>query len=296
MHLVSSLTPNPNHYQHAHMTMKRSKSLGRLSVLPRELRDNIYAYLVPVVYNTLWYTVSNGEAPAFVKSKILRARRSDHTKLDLSVLPLSKVMHEEAVTVLYSQGIFRFSSPYYVIRDTPDAVINIFGSRIPIRRHRMGAFPDTNITSRIMNVELSYNPDLDVLLSMKTEKARQFNLTTSLCSASPDPVALFSGNSVQRKSALIKFRISELSDCPTEIISSPLFNVLKQLTGFRTFILKVSIWMEPGNNRQMDQDYGSEKLGTGLERLLSELTVALEPTLGHGATSKLESAINGYWG
>ena len=268
--------------------MEISKSLGRLSVLPRELRDKIYAYLVPVVYNIIWYTVSNGEAPVFVKSKLLRARRSDHTAFDMTILLSSKVIHEEAVRVLYSQGIFRFSTPYYVISDTPHAVINIFGCPLPLPPHRLGAFPDTSITSRIKNVELSYNPDLDVLLSMNTEQAREFNLTTSLCSASPGPVALFSGNSVQRNSAFIKFRVSERSDYPSEIISSPLFNVLKQLTGFRSVILKVSIWMELENNRQMDQGYRSERLCTGLERLLNELTVALEPTLGNGATSELE--------
>ena len=172
-------------------------------------------------------------------------------------------------------------------------IMNVFGISLPSRHHRMGAFPDTSITSRIMNVELSYNLDLDCILSRDTERAREFNPTTSFCSASPDPVALFGGNSVQRKHMLIKFRMSEPSSYPTEITSSPLFDVLTQLTGFRTFTLQLLVWKQWTNNQHMEKDYPWQNLCAGLERLLNELTVALEPALGTGAMSKLE--INESW-
>ena len=120
-------------------------------------------------------------------------------------------------------------------------------------RPRTHDFPNTNITNRMMNVELSYDLASDLLQKMVTERTLDVNDREAVCSASPGPAALFMGNSVERRSALVEFRMTELPRYASELIFSPLFDALKQLTGFRTVTLRLSVlrpsscsppWME----------------------------------------------------
>lgn len=277
----------PTNYQHTHTNSETSSGLGKLSILPRELRDEIYGHLFPVGYTTLWCAHYNEKAAVFAKTNRLKAAWSKAPGFNIAILLLSHIIHDEAITIAYSQGIFGFYSPYNEVSVTPNASMTkriMIGLRysLSLRRHGMGALPDTNVTNRIMNVEFHYDDDLDVIAKRYT--GWRFNPPKMFHSTSAGPVALFSGNTVQRNSGLICLRMSGQLSYPTEYINSPLLNAIKQFTGFRTLMLEFSVWMDTPEMQQLDK--GTRR--ASLARWVNETTVALEATLGSGTTSEIE--------
>ena len=235
--------------QHTHTNVEISKGLGKLSVLPRELRHEIYSYLFPVRYDTLWCAHFNGKAPVFSKPNHLKAAWSKVPGSSIAILQVSHIIHDEAKIISYSRGIFHFSSPYSNTSASSNArmtrrIMDAIGSSLPLRRHRIGAFPGSNITSRIMNVELYYDLDMDLFLDSSTTTTPTPNPTNSIYSNKVDPIALFSGSNIPRNSCIIYFRMAEQSRYPLETIPPPLLNVIKQLTGFRDLTVKVCIWID----------------------------------------------------
>ncbi len=248
--------------------MEISRSLGDLSILPRELRDNIYAYIVPEGYTPNWhavvhpgihYTWLRHEEPDFEK------KSPKGPRFNITIFLLSRIIHEEAMTIFYSLGTFRFAPPSFQLNG-------------------VGRFPNTNIANRIMNVELFYKMSVKKLLILNTKGPQNLHSTTLFWSPSPGPTALFKGNDVKRKSAFIQFNFSEWSSYKTKLIPTPLFDDLKQLTGFSTVTLK----LEKFSNYSDDHRAAWEKGGEELKSLLNEFRASLEPSLGHGAMSEPE--------
>lgn len=190
--------------------MEVSQPLGSLSGVPRELRDELYAYLVPAKIDL---------NPLLDGHQYLTSKLSNSLVSTLAILRLSRTIHEEAMTVLYCRGTFRLLLPYHRIRDF----------RVP------------SITDRIMNVEFSYRMLVQDIHTI--EIARDFDAATY--SSLTAPVTLFGGNSIQRKSALIEIWISEWSSYTINTIFSPFFEALKQLTGFRKVTLKLKAPRRP---------------------------------------------------
>ncbi len=252
--------------------------LGNLSVLPRELRDEIYAHVFPITIYLRTYLHRGRQYWIFIDP--------GYPRYNLAIFRLSKTIYEEAMTIFYSRTTFGFSIPYHRISDFPstvkDRIMNVFGLCVPFQR--MGDYTNITTTTRIMKAKFSstniiMNRMMNVNFSyrMNTNQIRNLEATTAL----PGPIALFKGNSVQRNSALIRFKMLEWSsDTPIQICS-PLFEALKLLTGFRTVTLRLEAptWWSSGRLWA--------ELCAGLEPLMNEITLALEPTLGNSAMSEL---------
>ncbi len=233
--------------------MEISRSLGNLSILPRELRDNIYAYIVPEGYTPNWhavvhpgihYTWLRHQEPGFEKPRYKYLKSPKAPKFNITIFLLSRIIHEEAMTIFYSLGTFRFAPPCFQLNG-------------------VGRFPTTNIANRIMNVELFYKMSVKKLLILNTKGPQNLHSTTLFWSPSPGPTALFKGNDVKRKSAFIQFNFSEWSSYKTKLIPTPLFDDLKQLTGFSTVTLK----LEKFSNYSDDHRAAWEKEGVEFERI-----------------------------
>lgn len=166
--------------------------------------------------------------------------------------------------VFYSRGIFHFRPPF----------------------DHIGQFSDLNIAKRIVNVELDYEIDARDFSITDTERLRSFKATTLHRSLPHGPAAIFTGNDIERSSAVIKLRfgISDWWKYATMICSSPLFDALKQLTGFRTVALKVEVIIGYCHEAALEKEWHA-----WLTPLLNEFRVSLEPALGHGAMSEPES-------
>lgn len=261
--------------QHTLTDVEISRSLGNLSVLPRELRDNIYAYIVPEGYTTKWhavvhpgihYTWLRHQEPGFEKPRYKSLKSPNAPKFNITIFLLSRIIHEEAMIVFYSLGTFRFAPPCFEFNGITS----------------IGSFPSTNIANRIMNVELLYQMSLKKILILNSKGPRDLHSTILFWSPSPGPTALFKGNDIKRKSAFIQFKFFEWSSYKTEIIRTPILDDLKQLTGFRTVTLK----LEKDSNNSYGDRAAWEKGRVELKSMLNEIRASLEPSLGHGAMSE----------
>ena len=284
--LWSYLVPMPMHCS----TCWDSSDCPRSNPALRGINYRILSYLVPMHCSTCWdSSCCLGNKPLFkgidypldkpVSRKIKLVERS--TEYNLAILRLSKRIYEEAVSIFYSKGIFGFDITY-------------------IDKCDLSKYPSTNITNRIMNVQFSLTLFFVDILKTDTEAERQLNASVSLGSVPHGVVALFTGNSVQRNSALIEFNTEMWCGYSTAIIPSPLFQVLKQLTGFRTVTLRVgcyrdwSDWYGPpaGTNAFVANPWSDTgergKRWAGLEPLLREFTAALGPSLGPGVIGEFE--------
>lgn len=152
--------------------------------------------------------------------------------------------------------------------------MNVFGFCVPFQR--MGDYTNITTTTRVMNAKFSSTNiimnrmmTVNFFYRMNTNRVRDLDATTAL----PGPIALFKGNSVQRNSAFIKFKMLEWSSNTPSQIYSPLFEALKLLTGFRTVTLRLEAPPWWGSRKQWAE------LCAGLEPLMNEITLALEPTL-----------------
>lgn len=227
----------------------------------------IYAYMILVDYTTNWHTLFfssvyytlNREEPGCERSLSSYMELPDFPVSKLPVFLLSKSIHEEATMVFYSLGTFHFSPPYRW-------------------HHRIYRFPISNITDRMMHVELSYNLNPSKILIMDTQPSR--NAAEWFSSAWPGPAALFKGNNIERKSALIELKMLEWSKDTNRIIHSALFDVLKQLTGFKIVTLRLEVIRHA-------RHWG--KWYAGFLPLLNDLRGSLEPALGHGTMREPET-------
>ena len=273
--MLSSLKNNMSTtHQHTLTDVEISRSLGSLSVLPRELRDDIYAYIVPQGYTAKWhavthrgnhYTFSRHQEPGFEKPRYKYFELPNAPGFNITIFLLSRIIHEEAMIVFYSLGTFRFPTPCCQLNG-------------------IYRFPNTNIANHIMNVELFYDMSLKTLLHLNAKGPQDLPSTTLFWSPSPGPTALFKGNDIKRNSAFIQLDFFEWSNHKTKIIPTTLFDDLKQLTGFRTVTLKLEkISGNSGRDRAAWKKWRIE-----LRSMLQGFRASLEPSLGYGVMSELE--------
>lgn len=251
---------------HSLTQMETFQPLGYLAVFPPEIRNIIYAHGIQGDYSTKWrkifvssvYYTLNREEPGHERFQNSYRELPKSPKSNISVFLLSKSIREEATMVFYSLGTFHFCPPY--------------------RWHYcVYRFPNLKITDRMMNVELSYNIDPSKILIIGTARARDAADWAPLAWAGP--AALFTGNKIKRKSALIELKMSVWSKDLNMIIRSGLFDVLKQLTGFKTVTLRLEV---------IQHEKHWEKWDAGLTPLLNDLRRSLEPALGHGTRCEPE--------
>ena len=181
--------------------MGNTKADGTLFLLPREIRDEIYRYLVKGHYS-VWQFVSTD-----CRTAVLRAtNRTSH----LAIFQVSKAIHDEATLIFYSESVFR----YHI-----DMILN---STI---------FPPTPSLYRMMNIEFIFDCHhwSDAWYSTYGDGSEHD------CKVALD---VLSGLGGPRNTLMIKFKMSSSSF--DEMLLGPFFGKLKALLGFRTVIVIVA--------------------------------------------------------
>lgn len=261
------------------MNMDISESLGSMSALPRELRDEIYSYVLPRGHTLFWQ--ENQESNYLPIGRFLsNSFQPLHSPgSNLALLCLSKNIHEEATPLLYSQNNFVFFPPSPV-------------SQKPAKLPR-GAIADC-ITSVEFHLILE---DVYEQWTTDTEEAREYHARVSFGALLPGSVALFTGRHVRRRSALIKVEPRAWFSHATHIIPSPLFAAFGLLTGFQKVTVRIyasAMYFCPRKSMGDDEiAYWSQMedwkmiLFAGMEPLLEAFRVPLERTLGRGVLGEL---------
>ena len=245
--------------------------LGNLSLLPREIRDEIYRQVLSKMHQA-FYSCSLVESVIHVQPdrctlSLLKGERGGKTKSGLSILRLSKAIQDEAMPLMYSEVIFFFS--YYINPFPPRRTFGI------------------DITTRMTNIVVSY--DIALELEKTPDATMVWNVSMGHVSGRPGDLALFQGASIKRNSILIDLSLRELSSHATKITRLPLFEAVKRFTGFKTVGVRITAVFprrtpargssETATNKSLDVARW-EKLYAGLEPLLMAMSEALEPTLG----------------
>ncbi|KAM0798550.1 hypothetical protein BDR22DRAFT_371178 [Usnea florida] len=260
------------------VNMDISESLGRLSALPRELRDEIYSYVLPRGHTGFW---RENQESGLLPIGIFRNNGFQPLKnpgSNLALLRLSKHIHEEATPLLYSQNKFMFFPPSTVSR-------------------RPAKLPRAAIADCITTVEFHLILESDYLQwALKTEEAREYGARVLFGALLPGSVALFTGRHVRRRSALIEIDSRQWFPYTTHIIPSQLFTAFGQLTGFQKVTVRIyvcSVHYCPWKSMSDDEiDYWRERedgktvFFAEMEPLLEAFRVKLEVTNEEGVSGE----------
>ena len=227
---------------------------GALFTLPRELRDEIYRLLVQGRH-TVYLPLENEGAD------ILTSKAGSVTldKPDLVILQISRAISREAQEILYSESVFRYS-------------INLHASK--------ALKPPTQLVCRMKKVKmlLSYlmsESDRDIFRDTHPSYEPRM---AAICKATLDN---FTGAQILRDT----FHIQFVAFKPDMIkpLSSLILPKLKDLTGFRTVLVKVCLEKEFEDRMQWEKskNMGSEgETMATVEQIGQKIKDAMEPTLG----------------
>ena len=254
------------------------KPLGKLSRFPLELRHEIYRYVLSGTYKA--HYSASVIRPTFYdrhdSHSLYRAEhdRDERTAASLSILRLSKAFKEEAMPFLYSEGTFSFRYDF-----RPDQYF------VPVH-------PDINITNLMANVHIYCAAELDSEYEYRPRLA-PWPIKREYAGARAGPLTSFLRASRTKISICIEIGQWGYPIDAANIIGSPLFTALKQLTGFKTVILKVwgrgsNCYPPRGKGREtMIKNWQSFKLWewrrnpyAGIEPLARVMSATLEPRLG----------------
>lgn len=248
--------------------------LGHLSVLPREIRDQVYYQLIAKHYrgyysNAIIRPANYGKHHHFYT---LSTRRRRKTYTGLVILRLSKVIHEEAMPILYTRSIFNF-----------EKIFVYGGPSSPIPKSL-----NTKITDRLMKIEIGYNMELDDRPLDYTEvRAQQYRASRFFCKAPSGPLEIFRAGDVQRNSMTVMLELDDWASYAFKLKTSPLFLAIKEFTMFRSVILRLSIAPESycpavGTTQKVIKEWEAaeqcEELYAGLNSVLRVMSKSLEVT------------------
>ena len=220
------------------------ESLGLFSILPRELRDEIYG-LVCKFYQF---------EPPYVASIYKRGGFIKWYGCGLPMLQVSKAVREEFFLIFCSKGIFEFLNPMFVDKIQPidipfvDCISNI----------KIGTYlvPDGNGC---------------------------YDRYRGTFSLKPEPVSFFGGTSMTRNICMIELYNCGPRTL-SGLLSSPLMHALSLLTGFKTvqlsFFTDMQQWLKWDAGESIlnaVHDFGT---CPGFDVLVIRISTALEPTLG----------------
>ena len=244
---------------------KRTTPLGDLSLLPPEIRDEIYRHLLP---QNKYYWTSPLTPSGFYDHDPYFYRNLERN--EPTILWLSKDIKEEAMSLFYLDGTVVFR---YGIED--------LGSLVP--QH----FSADNMN----NIEIFYDASLPAMDS-GDEMVMNHNTSVSYGFAKAGPLNSFRGDTITRKSIHIVLALCKWWRYATKMQTSPLFDALKELTGFETVTLSLAAavaghYVDDDDWWPKDEEW--EGLYTGFGSVLHEMSISLEPSLGKSsAVSELE--------
>lgn len=250
------------------------KPLGILSTLPRELRDEIYR----LVYNHIYYLTP------YPKASRLKWQSYDETVLSLSMLAVSRSIRQEFLAILQAEGEF-------IVWEEPFAK-----KWFP----RAWARDDIPFIRQIQNVEFltsvhDWSQGFYIANDMDYSREDSTILKTEAAA-----ISFFTGAEVLRKTCVIKF-VRPWAPEMIEILQSPFFDVVKNLTGFETVVLKVVSnerdWREKDVLTYIGEDRSYTNWAVGFRVILDAMSIVLRPTLGPSAINfdKSNKPFEGKW-
>ena len=235
-------------------------NLGTLSILPREIRDEIYR------------NACNQDGSYLFNVQGYMSRFEDHEPNyckkweieSISMLQVCKVIRKEFFSVLCSEGVFEISC-----------------HRDKVRRSDIPFMKD------ISNIYFVLNMWLDRSSSVQH---------SPLSTMEAGPVSFFTGTSITRKKCVIG--IDWCTPKSLLILGSPLMDVMAQLTGFKTvklvFFADSDSWLEFGTPWDVKESFRNLKTCPGFDTVVLRISKALERALGTYTTGEVSDRPQ-YW-
>ena len=238
-------------YTYRSVNSTHLSSLGMLSALPRELRDEIYK--ITLDDNT-------GECILYDPSDPLKRLLNDY----LEILHTSRAVRQEALATLHKYRAFRM--------EFADWSRYRGRSEVPFLDH---------ISNVTLNCDLDTDDHVDEwpLLSdyamiMHSTELKEGNVSLFPCAA---PFSFFTGVQIPRKACTIVFINALRYNAPN--LESPLFRAISNMTGFKTVTLSIKEWKAWNELSVADIEYAKAEA--------LKFSSALEPFLGPGTVSKM---------
>ncbi|KAM0804165.1 hypothetical protein BDR22DRAFT_921707 [Usnea florida] len=246
-----SLSPAPGHEL---PTSKAPTPLGRLGILPRELRDEIYRHLCNQDYHFDGVVLPCREWTPTGHSSTWPSIRN--------MVTVSTAIRRELLAIFHANAVFEFDVPI---------------GRVSKTRTRN----DIPFVDHIKNVRW-----IIYLWVMSDTSCNKYNIPyehlNQRISELTSGISLFTGPDISRKSCVI-----ELQFCTPraiQILQSPFFNGIKLLTGFKT--VEIKLLAEKKDWCPKDAlTYGGESesfrdRAAGFKMFQNAVLTALEPSLG----------------
>lgn len=230
-------------------------SLGTLRVLPREVRDKIYGYVLGGSY--------------MIARTALLLDRTPWRKVNFAILATSKQINTEGMRMLYaaSQFVYRFTHPHNYI----------YGQSLSVSRTMTDEIW-RNLMNITLIVEMNYRSTFYMLAGPQRKSIEDFFGELSEAS-----LRRLCRDDVIRRRINIKYTVLNLANWFEDILTLPLLQDIKRLTCFRSVILEfVSTEKEfiPGYTDGFDeiQHYGSSC------KYVGAIKADFETTLGPATT------------
>ncbi|CAF9925720.1 hypothetical protein IMSHALPRED_006766 [Imshaugia aleurites] len=238
--------------------------LGTLSILPRELRDQIYSYICSDDY---YYVHHSGK---WVTQTDFRS-----THLALTMRNLSSVIRQEYL----SQVIFHIS-------DHPG---ELDGRRLWVPSKKDWPRNSIPFIDLIQKVESSLTFYLVRQLNDSAHVVDDCKVNEQFSNMRAEPVSFFAGTDILRQTCVIT-----LYGCTSKtglILRSPFFRAIRHLTGFKRVTLKLlsdrSTWSQEKREIYLGREPPRTGYAAGLRAFAETMSSVLEPSLGPSVISDI---------
>ena len=264
--------PKENHKDLVEITTPKTipfTPLGTLSVLPRELRDEIYSHHL---YNHSFYFNSWQKYPH--SKSHCKWLSTDVTPHRLSMSAVSKHIRQEFLIIVYAEAVFTIRDEYLL-------------SDYVWERH------DIPFIDHIQNLELQTSlGDSYCWYCRRHYSAGDDNLPMKKAV----PTLFFTGTRILRNTCVI-----QLESCTPKrlalLLRSPFFHVIKQLTNFKSVTLQLvsekGWWVQEDVDTYLEQCYVDHAVQFRV--LVDAISNALEPSLGPSVSSGPRNPISNCW-
>lgn len=246
------------------------KPLGDLSILPREIRDEIYQHVFSKTYRAFYSASIIRPASYDMPDRSSLTDREPWSGSNLSILRLSKAIKDEAMPLLYSKATFCF----YESLDEHECEKFLRRSNVDIN----------DVANRMTNTKL--------FLDMTFDPQRDYPWIF-YDFAPAGPLQFFQETSITRKSILIGLTLDGPGCLAMKWKGTSLFRAIKQLSGFETVTLRLLTrsynccpprWEAEATLEEWENTGLWEKLYAGPKPLLAEMSDDLEFALGKRST------------
>jgi len=247
--LTDLISPEPSSYDLTGPLSNVLSPLGTLSILPRELRDEVFKAVMIIVNGRIRFSHRPPPPKMLLKGASLSKWGGSH----FGLLRASKAIRQEALYTLCN-------SAFFSIR---------FNARPKDYYYRRNDIPFLDRISKIefaFNLSIFSDADMLDLYEDREEENRKFALKSA------GPLTLFTGTEVLRNTCIIT-----LSSCTPKfplLFKSPLLHAISRLAGFKTVKLDFyfeRFWFSGSPQSKTTYDYTP---------LIVRISNALEPSLG----------------